>query len=162
MRVETLSDNPDRFAVGSELLVDGGNERLTVAWSGPSKLGILVRFEEVASREAADRLRDRYLEVPVDKDLPAGSWYWHQIEGMAVVTREGMDLGKVVDIFRAGEAEVYVVRGGERGEVLIPAVTDVVVALDPVAGTMTVDADVLAFDSTPLPRRRKRHARKAT
>jgi 16S rRNA processing protein RimM len=162
VRVEILTDELDRFAVGSELLVDGGNDRLTITWSGPSKPGVLVRFEELASREAADRLRGRYLEVVADEELPDGTWYWHQIEGLAVVTREGKALGNVVDIFRAGEAEVYVVRGGERGEVLIPAVKDIVVSLDPAAGSMTVDAQVLALDSTPLPRRRKKHAKKAT
>lgn len=159
VRIETLTDNPDRFVVGAELFVEGDGTPLTIGWTGPSKPGLLVRFDEVASREAADRLRDRYLEVAAEPVLPEGSWYWHQIEGLPVTTREGTALGTVVDVFRAGEAEVYVVRGGERREILIPAVSDVVVDLDPAAGRMVVDAAVLALDSTPPPRRRKRHAR---
>lgn len=162
VRVETLSDDSERYAVGSELLAEGDDTPLVVAWSGPSKPGVLVRFEGISSREAAERLRDRYLEVIVSGDLPDGLWYWHQIEGLAVVTREGVPLGNVVDVFRAGASEVYVVRGGERGEILVPAVAEVVVRLDPDAGSMTVDAAVLALDSTPLPRRRKRHAKKET
>jgi 16S rRNA processing protein RimM len=159
VRVEPLTDNPDRFVAGAELLVDGEEAPLTITWTGPSKPGVLVRFEGVSSREAAERLRDRYLEVAAEQVLPEGSWYWHQIVGLAVTTREGTALGNVVDIFRAGEAEVYVVRGGERGEVLIPAIADVVVELDPPGGKMVVDAGVLALESTPLPRRRKRHAK---
>lgn len=159
VRIETLTDNPDRFVAGARFYVDGEAAPLTIAWTGPSKPGLLVRFEEVSSREVAERLRDRYLEVVAESELPEGQWYWHQIEGLAVTTREGLALGAVVDVFRAGEAEVYVVRGGERGEVLIPAIADVVVELDPPGGKMVVDAAVLALDSTPPPRRRKRHAK---
>ena len=46
-----------------------------------------------------------------------------------MVTTDGEELGTVVDIFRVGESEVYVVRGA-RGETLVPAVADVVKEID--------------------------------
>ena len=53
-----------------------------MAWTGPSKPGLLVRFAEVTDREAAEPLRDRYLEVVPEAPLPAGAWYWHEIVGL--------------------------------------------------------------------------------
>jgi 16S rRNA processing protein RimM len=156
VRVEVLSDDPDRFAVGSALFVEGEQRPLTISWTGPAKPGLLVSFAEVTTRESAERLRDRYLEAVPGAPLPAGSYYWHEVAGLVVTTTEGEPLGNVADVFRAGAGEVYVVRGGDRGEVLVPAVRGVVVELDPPAGRLVVDAVALDLPDKP-PRRRRRH-----
>jgi 16S rRNA processing protein RimM len=156
VRVEVLSDDPGRFAVGSVLFVDGDDEPLTVTWFGESKPGILLAFEGLGSRESADRLRDRYLEAIPKAPLPEGSWYWHQIRGLEVRTTEDEVLGKVTEVFRAGEGEVYIVRGGTRGEVLVPAVQGIITELDPASGHLVVDAVALDLPDKP-PRRRRRH-----
>jgi 16S rRNA processing protein RimM len=156
VRVEVLSDDPERFAIGSLLFVERDEQPLTISWTGPAKPGLLVSFAEVTTRESAERLRDRYLEAIPGAPLPAGSYYWHQVAGLAVTTTDGEPLGNVVDVFRAGAGEVYVVRGGERGEVLIPAVRGAVVELDPPAGRLVVDAVALDLPDKP-PRRRRRH-----
>jgi 16S rRNA processing protein RimM len=56
-------------------------------------------------------------------------------------------LGTVSDVFRAGAGEVYVVDGGPRGEVLVPAVKGVVVDLSPGQGRLVVDAVALGLDA---------------
>jgi 16S rRNA processing protein RimM len=156
VRVEILSDDPGRFAVGSVVFAEGDDRALTVTWAQESKPGVLVLFEEIASREAADHLRGRYLEAAAGAPLPSDSWYWHEIHGLEVRTVDGTVLGTVQDIFRAGGAEVYVVRGGTLGEILVPGVEGVVVELDPAAGHMIVDPVRLALPDKP-PRRRRRH-----
>jgi 16S rRNA processing protein RimM len=156
--VEVLTDDPDRFARGSVLYPEGSDEPLTVTWSHEDGRGIHVRFRERGTRESVESLRDVYLEVPVEeRTLPEGSWYWHEIEGTTVVTLTGEELGRVVDVFRAGEGEVYVVRGGPRGEVLVPAVETVVRELAPDAGRIVVDPE--ALDLGPVRGRRPRGRR---
>jgi len=155
VRVEVLSDDPERFAVGSVLFADGQERPLTVDWTGPAKPGILVHFAEMQSREAAESLRDRYLEVVPEAPLPEGTYYWHQLRGLLVSTTDGLELGRIEDVFRAGGGEVYVVRGGPLGEVMVPGVRDVVVELDPAAGRMVVDPVALDLPDKP-PRRRRR------
>jgi 16S rRNA processing protein RimM len=154
VRVEVLSDEPERFAVGSVLFVEGDDQPLTIAWTGPAKAGLLVRFYELPTRESSEHLRRRYLEV-VPRALPAGTYYWHQLEGLEVTTTGGERLGRVVDVFRAGEGEVYVVRGGPLGEIMVPAVSSVVVELDPGSDRLVVDALALDLPAKP-PRRRRR------
>jgi 16S rRNA processing protein RimM len=156
VRVEVLSDEPGRFAVGSVLYLEDDGRPLTVAWTAPAKPGLLVRFEEFPSRESVEPLRDRYLEAVPDEPLPEGTYYWHQLRGLAVSTVDGRDLGTVVDVFRAGGGEVYVVRGGALGEILVPGVRGVVVELDPGAGRLVVDPVALDLPDRP-PRRRRRH-----
>ncbi len=149
VRLEVLTDAPDRFSLGSILYVEGQDAPLTLDWTGPSKPGLLVHFAEVTSREAAEPLRDRYLEVVPEAPLPAGSWYWHEIVGLEARTTSGEVLGTVSEVFRAGAGEVYVITGGLRGEVLVPAVRGIVTELAPVEGRLVVDS--LALD-LPAPR----------
>jgi len=158
VRVEPLSDDPGRFEPGSRLHPEGARRRLTVEWAQADEPGLLVRFREVRSREAADALRDVYLEadaasLPLDGD----SYWWHEVIGLPVTTDRGEQLGKVDDVFRAGGGEVYVLRGGPRGELLVPAVRSVFRAFEPRQGRLVVDADALGLDE--LRRRRPRGRR---
>jgi len=70
-------------------------------------------------------------------DLEEDEYYWTDLLGLTVSTEEGEELGELVDIIETGSNDVYVV-AKEGREVLIPALEDVVVAVDLAAGTMTV------------------------
>lgn len=157
VRVEVLTDEPSRFEPGSVLWPEGHGRELTVAWAQADEPGLLVRFEEISSREAAETLRDRYLEIEPEGALPEGAYYWHEVVGASVRTGSGEELGRVEEVFRAGDAEVYVVRGGDRGEVLVPAVGDVIERFEPRAGLIEVDAG--ALDLEPVTPRRMRGRR---
>lgn len=146
VRVEILSDNEDRFAVGSVLHPEGDDRRLTIASAHRDGPGLLVKFNEVRDRNEADSLRELYLEAEIGDELPADTFYWHDIMGSRVLSTEGEELGTVADIFRVGESEVYVVRG-TRGEVLVPAVQAVVRELRPSEKRIVVDAAALGLNT---------------
>jgi len=80
-------------------------------------------------------------EVFVRRDqfpqLPAGEYYWCDLIGLAVQTEDGEALGELVDIFETGSNDVYVVKAGSR-EILIPAIEEVVLDVNLVAGRMVV------------------------
>lgn len=148
VRVEVLTDDPARFEPGSVVMVADSGRRLTVVEMHDDKPpGLIVRFREVADRSAAEELRDTYLEAE-PAALAESIWYWHQVIGCTVLTEGGEELGRVDDIFRVGESEVYVVRG-ERGEVLVPAVKSVVRELAPDEGRIVVDDAALGLAERP-------------
>lgn len=173
VRVEVLTDRPEaRFARGAVLRVEGERRPLTVTWARPVEdgPGWRLRFAEVPDRVAAERLRDAYLEIEVDRaaDLADGAAYWHEVVGATVRDSTGAALGTVADVYRAGESEVYVVRGGPQGEFDIPAVRDVITTFAPERGELVVDETVLDLASAPVdkpaaptraPRRRPRWSR---
>jgi 16S rRNA processing protein RimM len=163
VRIEILSDDPSRFEAGRQLFLEGDDRPLTIAWVQSDGPGLLVRFEEITTRDAADALlRDRYLEAVVEAALPEGSYYWHELVGASVATRDGEPLGVVEDVFRAGGGEVLVVRGGARGEVLVPAVSSVVTEFAPREGRIVVDREGLGLDEEPQrPRPRGRRTTRA-
>jgi 16S rRNA processing protein RimM len=143
VRVEVLTDNLSRFDVGSTLFREGSPDHLTVASSHRDGPGLLVRFAEVTDRTHADRLREAYLEAPLEELAPE-EFYWHEIIGCAVTTTDGEALGTVHDVFRVGGGEVYEVRGPE-GEILVPAVGSVVTELRPDEKRIVVDAAALGL-----------------
>jgi len=153
VRVELLTDRPEeRFTVGAHLYPEGGSEPLVIeeasaVGDGP---GWWLRFAGVHDRDGADALRDVYLEIDDPHEAPeAGRWLWHQLVGLPVRGTDGADLGSIIDIYRAGGAEVFVVRG-PRGELDVPGVSGIVVELAPDKGHMTVDLEALSLDARPV------------
>jgi len=168
--VEILTDRPeDRFVVGHVLHLEGSDAPLTIASAAPvdDGPGWRVGFREIEGRAAAEPLRDQYLEVVVDRDaeLAAGQAFWHEVIGSEVKGIDGNVLGTVADIYRAGEAEVYIVRGGPAGEFDLPAVRTVIRDFAPERGEIVIDEAVLdlaapAVEQEPRrPRGRHRFSR---
>jgi len=154
VRVEVLTDHPEqRFAPGNVLHVEGDALSLTIDSAQPVEdgPGWRLSFEEVPDRQRAESLREVYLEIEVDRarDLEAGAAYWHEVVGATVRDSTGAVLGSVADVYRAGETEVYVVRGGQQGEFDMPAVRDVITTFAPERGEIVVDEAVLDLGAPP-------------
>ena len=147
VRVESLTDRPDeRFAAGRVLYREGDDTPLTIAAADTDTVGWRVRFAEVPDRTAAELLREVYLEAVVapGQELPRGEFYWHQVVGSAVADVDGTALGEVVDVYRAGGADVAVVHG-PAGELDIPLVRSIVRIFAPGRGEIVVDGEALGL-----------------
>jgi 16S rRNA processing protein RimM len=101
---------------------------------------LLIKLAGIEDCEAAARLRDKFLQVPETglDPLPPGQYYRFQLLGLMVRSSDGQDLGPITNVLTAPENDVYVVRGAY-GEVLIPAIDDVVLAVDLDARVVTVE-----------------------
>ena len=118
--------------------------------------GVVARLDGCEDREAARALMGAQIAVYRDQlqPLAPGEYYWVDLEGLQVVTREGVPLGRVVRLFETGAHDVLVVRdpAGER-EWLIPFVQGrTVTAVDLAAGYLEVDwaPDWLMQDRRPV------------
>jgi 16S rRNA processing protein RimM len=104
--------------------------------------GVVARLDGVDDRDAATALVGTEIWVPRDA-LPKprqGEYYWADLEGLAVRTVDGVDLGRVSHLFATGANDVMVVQGGR--ERLIPFVPGrQVVKVDLDAGLIEVDWD---------------------
>jgi len=78
-------------------------------------------------------------EPSQDYPLPEGQYYHHQIIGLRVRTTRGELIGTVTDILTGKSNDNYIVRG-DTGEILIPAIEDVVQSIDLDRGCITIDA----------------------
>ncbi len=103
--------------------------------------GIVIRFSEVQSLEEAEKLRNTYICVDEKSAIQLDEWefFHHQLIGMTVVTSQGNRIGKLVRIMETGANDVYVILDKDETEILIPAIRDVIVSVDPEHGIMTID-----------------------
>jgi 16S rRNA processing protein RimM len=99
----------------------------------------LVKFGGCDSRNDAEELRGMWVQVPVEKAAPLepGEYYQYQLVGMSVETEGGEWLGQVADVLETGANDVYLVLG-PYGEVLLPAIEEVVRTIDMDARCMVV------------------------
>lgn len=110
--------------------------------------GLVARLEGVDSREQAEQLAGAEILLPKQAlpELEAGDYYWYQLEGLRVVTLNGVDLGRVDYLFETGANDVLVVKGDAQSiddrERLLPFLPDEVIReANTDTGTLTVDWD---------------------
>lgn len=99
----------------------------------------ILQLSGIEDRDAAARLRGFSVWMPAEmmRKLPEGEYYWREIIGLQVLTEDHQLLGRIEAVFPTGSNDVYVCRG-ERGEILLPAIDDVVKKIDTDRGVMVV------------------------
>ncbi len=114
-------------------------ERYAVKSARFHKNVVLLKLAGCPDRNAAENLRDMWVQIPAEDAAPLeeGEFYLFQIVGAQVETDTGERLGYVVEVLETGANDVYVVHG-PRGEVLLPAIEDVVIAFNPETKHMVV------------------------
>jgi len=138
-----LSDVGSRFEAGSTLFLEEREDRpLTIRASRPHQQRLLVAFRGVEDRTSAEALRGRYLFVPASSapHLPEGEYWAHDLVGCEVLMEDGRSLGRIREILHTQANDVWAAEGVD-GEVLIPALKDVVQEVD-VAGRRVVVREI--------------------
>ncbi len=110
--------------------------------------GIVVRLKGIEDRDVARSYCGADIKVPTSElpELPDGEYYWHQLEGLKVVTASGECLGRVDHLIETGSNDVLVVRATDdsidQKERLIPYLPEQVVREVRLSESlMTVDWD---------------------
>ncbi len=137
LKVEPLS--PESILKPGRVVTVNGQKR-QIEHSRASGRLMYLKLAGIDTREAAQALRGAYLQVR-ERDLdalPEGEYYRFQLIGLAVRALDGRELGRVTDVLSAPENDVYLV-SGPAGEVLIPAVDDVVRNVDVENGAITIE-----------------------
>lgn len=139
VKVTPMTSNPDRFAAGTTLLVQG-IPRKVLDVQFPRGFPVVL-FRGFEGRDAAEALTGEVIEIPESElpVLPEGEYYVHDLVGLTVETRDGEALGTLVEVLRTGSNDVYVVRREGAKDVLVPAIHDVVLSVDLEARRMVID-----------------------
>ena len=147
--VEVRTDEPERrFAPGMTLRAEprpGSATQLTsltVARSKWHSSVLLVAFEELPDRDAAEAARGTVLHATIRADISPDDpdeFYAHQLVGLAAYDVEGTLLGEVTAL-ATGAQDLLTVRTVDGRDALVPFVAALVPEVD-VAGGRIVIAD---------------------
>ncbi len=142
IKVESLTDFPQRFNDLTKIKLSHGkkNEELTVESCGQYKGLILMKLQGIESKEEAQLYRNALICINEEEiyPLPEGYYYHFQLVGLAVYDMEKGYLGVLKEVLETGANDVYVVKSESYGEILIPAIKQVVMGIDLTAKTMQV------------------------
>lgn len=108
----------------------------------------LVTFEGYENMNEIEKMKGGILKVPESQliDLEEDEFYYHEIIGCSVLTLTGEEIGKVSEILTPGANDVWVVKGKDGKDVLIPYIEDVVknvdaqekkIIIDPIEGLLS-------------------------
>ena len=131
--VDIYEDLISSFSIGQVVYI--GEEHL--AWSLKSirthKNGYLIFFDQIRSPEFASNYRFKKLYLPsqviVERKLKEGQVLDEQILGLIVITDNDEELGFIKEIIKTGANDVYVI-DTSNGDILIPAIPDVILKVD--------------------------------
>lgn len=140
VRAEPLGGDAARFAPGLRLVREADGRLLTVrAARGLPDGEVLLAFEEVTDRDAADALRGAYLCVERSDARRLGDqeWFDHDLVGLRALGPDGAVVGTVTDVEHYVEQDVLVVEG-EAGTRRFPLVHAFVSGVDLGAGTVAL------------------------
>lgn len=149
--VEVRTDEPElRLGPGAVLLTDPSSAGPLTVESGRVHSGrLLLRFEGVRDRNAAEALRNTLLIADVDPaespDDPA-EFYDHQLIGLEVVLRDGTAVGEVTEVVHLPYQDLLTVRTEDGREVLVPFVEKLVPEIDLERQRAVVDPPAGLFD----------------
>lgn len=115
----------------------------TVERARPDRDDWILKLSGLDTRTEVEHLHGELLETPdadVLRDDPE-SYFIHELIGLRVETVAGEYIGTLVEVLQPGANDVYVV-AGPRGEILLPAIAQVITEIDLALQRMRI---------TPLP-----------
>ena len=153
VKVRPWTCDPDRFDGLETVFIKEGEAysplNITVNRLAPD--AVFMNVEGVTDRDAAEKLRgtklyiDRAHAVALDED----NTFLADLYGLRGKVDDGRGLGELTDVMQPGGNDVYVFKG-PLGEVLVPALKSVVLAVDLQAGEMRLSGkrldEVAVFD----------------
>jgi len=138
LKVTVVTDFPQRFAPCSKIYIN--HQPMTIDAAEWRKGKAIIKLSSIDSIEEAQRLRGQPIEIHHSQlqPLPEGQYYHFQLIGLEVETTQGELLGNITEILTAESNDIYVV-SGDRGEILIPAIDDVVKSIDRNKGRIVIE-----------------------
>ena len=147
-KIYPYTDSLAVFESGSEIFVilpdQAAMRAFEVDWSKSHNRLVLLSLKGINDRAQAEKLIGS--KIVIDRvslpELDPGTYYWHDLIGMSVYTNEGAYLGRLETVIPTGSNDVYVIKQPEsetNDEILVPALTSVVLEIDLENHRMRVD-----------------------
>lgn len=143
-----LTDNVRRFSKLTDAFIELRKEEYqqvkVVSARVAAENSVIVKLEGVESMDEAEKLRDKYLCVDRAHavKLPEGSYFVRDLIGCRVISTDGEELGKMIDVYETNANDVYVVQG--KCKLSVPALKRLLHSVDVENKLIVFESGVLA------------------
>jgi len=138
LKIGVETDFLQRFTPSSRVYVN--RQPMTIASTEWHRGKAIIKLNAIDSIEDAEKLPGQPLEIHHSQlqPLPEGQYYHFQLIGLEVWTTQGELLGNVSKILTMSSNDTYIVSGA-KGEILIPAIEDVIKSIDLKKGCIIIE-----------------------
>lgn len=138
-RMEILTDFPERIPALRQVYLDDEAQPRRVLRAQLHPPYALIWLAGCVDERAVEPIRGAAVRIDHDQaaPLPEGEFYFWQLVGATVVDEAGTTLGLVDEIIQTGANDVYVLRRPDGGELLLPAIKEVILKVDTERGIIT-------------------------
>ena len=142
VKVFPTTDDPARFLELKEVVLQTPKEERRVRIRSVKffKKSVILGFEGMNRIEDVEKLRGCALIVDRENAAPLGEgeYYIADMIGLSVRTRDGQEIGKLREVIETGANDVYAVARDGKKDLLLPAIPECILEVDPAGGYMTV------------------------
>lgn len=116
----------------SSLLETKDKEKINLKSIKVHKNMFIAMLENIDTMDKAEKLKNKYVFKEIDgaEKLEEGVYYVKDLIGLEVYLEDKKHFGILTDVITTGANDVYIVATKSHGDVLIPAITDVVKKID--------------------------------
>lgn len=139
VKVYPYTDDPERF---EELAsVYAGDDVMKIDKVRYQKNLVILKFNGVDDRNAAEALRDRFLTIDRSdlRELDENEYFIFDLIGLEAVDQEGVHIGEVTDVIQNTAQDLYEVKMDDGRKYLVPAVYEIVTDIDIENGIMKIN-----------------------
>lgn len=130
VKVNPFTDNYERFSDLDKVFIEVKKDlqEFIIEDVKYSKNVVLLKLKGIEDINMAENYRNCYIKINRKNavKLPKDSYFVIDIIGIQVFTDEGNLLGNIVDVFKTGANDVYVVKDEIGKQILLPAIEKVV------------------------------------
>ena len=147
VKVKPLTDDPNRFKQLKTVYVESKPYRIEALRFDTDF--VYLRFAGVSDRNAAETLKDKYIEIDRVNSVPLeeGSYFIADVIGCKLYTSDGTAVGAVTEVNQYGAADVFTASNGFK-TVRFPFLKKMIVKVDVENGVIIVDKKI--FDEVSV------------
>lgn len=145
LRMRVLTDYPERIMEVETVYIGNDPNALAEPYQVRSarfhKDYLLIAFDEIPDRTAAEAYRGLYIMIDLQHAVPLedDEYYLYEVIGMQVNTTDGTEVGTISDVIETGANDVFVVKSRRFGEILLPAHEETIVEFQNEAGIIIME-----------------------
>ncbi|MDO5475790.1 MAG: ribosome maturation factor RimM [Eubacteriales bacterium] len=142
VKVFPTTQMPERFLDLQEVILESpkGEQRLGIRSVKFFKKFVILGFRGLDRIEDVEKLRGCPLVIERRDAIPLeeGEYYVADLIGISVRTQDGREIGTLREVIETGANDVYAVAREGQKDLLLPAIDDCILDVQPEKGYMTV------------------------
>lgn len=154
VRLRLAEGSGQSLDVGSRVRLSGGEDGPVfmeiVSLRGRGTGSPIIGFKGISDRDMAAQLTNRILEIAASSlpPLAENEFYYHEVIGARLLSKDGRQLGEVIDVIEGG-GRFYLVCHCDQREMFLPVTGKTLLEIRADKGEVVVDPSALIDPEAP-------------